>query len=85
LHFVAFDLLELAGQDIRVLPRAKRTELLRGVFPAGDRLVQPQPASRAVHDQLVGLGLSLGAQAAGLGVSLRKVSGGRWLVVQAAW
>jgi DNA ligase-1 len=58
LHVVAFDLLELAGEDIRALPWTKRTELLREVFPAGDRLrlVQTQPASRTVHEKLVGLG-----------------------------
>ena len=47
LHLVAFDLLELAGDDVRPLPWVKRTELLREVFPAGERLrlVQTQPAS----------------------------------------
>jgi ATP-dependent DNA ligase len=51
-------LLELAGDDLRVLPWVKRTELLRKTFPAGDRLrlVQTQPASRSTHDQLVALG-----------------------------
>ena len=58
LHLVAFDLLELAGDDLRSLPWVKRTELLRECFPAGDRLrlVQTRPASRAAHDQLVALG-----------------------------
>jgi len=58
LHLVAFDLLELAGDDLRSLPWVKRTELLRETFPAGDRLrlVQTRPASRAAHDQLVALG-----------------------------
>ena len=58
LHLIAFDLLELAGDDIRSLPWVKRTELLREAFPASDRLrlVQTQPASRAAHDQLVALG-----------------------------
>ncbi|MGZ6616909.1 MAG: ATP-dependent DNA ligase [Solirubrobacteraceae bacterium] len=58
LHLVAFDLLELAGDDLRTLPWVKRTELLRETFPAGNglRLVQTQPASRAAHDQLVALG-----------------------------
>jgi ATP-dependent DNA ligase len=32
-HLVAFDLLELAGDDVRSLPWVKRTELLRGVSP----------------------------------------------------
>ncbi len=58
LHLVAFDLLELGGDDIRSLPWVKRTELLREAFPVGERLrlVQTQPASRAAHDQLVALG-----------------------------
>jgi len=58
LHVVAFDLLELAGDDLRALPWVKRTELLRDAFPAGERLrlVQTQPASRAAHERLVALG-----------------------------
>jgi ATP-dependent DNA ligase len=58
LHLVAFDLLELAGEDLRARPWVKRTELLREAFPAGGRLrlVQTRPASRAAHDQLVALG-----------------------------
>ena len=58
LHLVAFDLLELAGEDLRALPWVKRTPLLRETFPADDRLrlVQTLPASRAAHDQLVALG-----------------------------
>ena len=58
LHLVAFDLLELAGDDLRSLPWVKRTELLRETFPAGDRLrlVHTRPASCAAHDQLVALG-----------------------------
>jgi ATP-dependent DNA ligase len=60
LHLVAFDLLELGGDDIRGLPWTKRTELLREVFPTGDRLrlirSLPASASRAAHDQLVALG-----------------------------
>jgi bifunctional non-homologous end joining protein LigD len=58
LHLVAFDLLELAGDDVRSLPWVKRNELLREAFPAGERLrlIQTQPASRAAHDQLVALG-----------------------------
>jgi ATP-dependent DNA ligase len=58
LHLVAFDLLELAGDDLRSLPWIKRTELLRKSFPASERLrlVQTRPASRAAHDRLVALG-----------------------------
>jgi len=58
LHLVAFDVLELAGEDLRPLPWVKRTVLLRESFPAGDRLrlVHTQPASRTAHDKLVALG-----------------------------
>jgi ATP-dependent DNA ligase len=37
LQLVAFDLLELAGDDLRPLAWVKRTGLLREVSPAGDR------------------------------------------------
>ena len=58
LQLVAFDLLELAGEDLRPLPWTKRTAYLRDVFPVGERLrlVQPMTPSRAAHDQLVELG-----------------------------
>jgi ATP-dependent DNA ligase len=58
LHLVAFDLLELDGEDLRALPWVKRTSLLRETFPADHRLrlVQTLPASRAAHDQLVAIG-----------------------------
>ena len=58
LHLVAFDLLELAGDDLRSLPWMRRTQLLREAFPANDRLrlVEARRASHAVHDQLVALG-----------------------------
>jgi len=58
LHVVAFDLLEFAGDDLLALPWVKRTELLRDVFPAGERLrlVQTQPASVGAHERLVALG-----------------------------
>jgi DNA ligase-1 len=58
LHLVAFDLLELAGDDLRSLPWIRRTKILQQTFPVGHRLrvVQPRPASRAGHDQLVELG-----------------------------
>ena len=58
LHLVAFDLLEVAGENVRSLPWVRRTELLREAFPAGERLwlIQTRPASRAAHDQLVALG-----------------------------
>jgi ATP-dependent DNA ligase len=58
LHLVAFDVLELAGEDVRPLPWVKRTELLRESYPAGDglRLIHTQPASRTAHDKLIALG-----------------------------
>ena len=58
LHLVAFDLLEVGGDDVRSLPWGERTKLLRETFPAGDRLriVQSSPASRAGHEQLVEIG-----------------------------
>ena len=58
LHLVAFDLLELAGDDVRPMPWVRRTQLLREAFPASDRLrlVHSRPASQAVHDELVSLG-----------------------------
>jgi ATP-dependent DNA ligase len=59
LYLVAFDLLEVAGEDLRPLPWIKRTELLQESFPTGDRLrlVHTQPASRTAHDKLIALGL----------------------------
>ena len=58
LQLVAFDLLELAAEDLRPLPWTKRTAYLKDVFPVGERLrlIQPMAASRAAHDQLVELG-----------------------------
>jgi ATP-dependent DNA ligase len=58
LHLVAFDLLEVGGDDLRSLPWSKRTKLLQETYPVSDRLrvVQTRPASRAAHDQLVELG-----------------------------
>lgn len=58
LQLVAFDLLELAGEDLRSRPWTERTAQLREVFPAGGRLrlVQPFAASRDAHARLVELG-----------------------------
>jgi ATP-dependent DNA ligase len=57
--WLAFDLLELAGEDLRPLPWVKRTKLLRETSPCGERLrlIEPRPASQAVYDELVTLGL----------------------------
>jgi bifunctional non-homologous end joining protein LigD len=58
LQLIAFDLLELAGDDLRSLPLTQRTSRLQEVFPVGDRLrlVQSMPATRQTHDHLVQLG-----------------------------
>jgi bifunctional non-homologous end joining protein LigD len=58
LQLVAFDLLELGGDDLRPLPLTQRTARLREVFPVGDRLrlVQSLPPTRETHDHLVQLG-----------------------------
>ena len=51
LHLFAFDVLELAGDDLRALPWVRRTELLRETFPGGGRLrlAQTPLASRAAR------------------------------------
>jgi ATP-dependent DNA ligase len=58
LHFVAFDLLAAAGQDLRPRPWEERDERLREALPVGDRIrvVASQPASLAAHDAVVALG-----------------------------
>jgi DNA ligase 1 len=58
LRFVAFDLLELAGEDLRQQPWRHRDEQLREALPASEpiRLIRSLPASAATHDEIVGLG-----------------------------
>ena len=58
LHVVAFDWLELAGDDLRALPWVKRRERLRDVFAVGERLgvVRTRPASVGAHERLVAVG-----------------------------
>ena len=58
LRLFVFDLLDLAGDDVRSLPWKERTARLRDMFPVDDRLrlIQSFPASRAAHEQLVELG-----------------------------
>ena len=58
LRFVAFDLLAVAGQDVRQRPWEERDARLREALPLCDRirLVVSQPASRAAHDAIVALG-----------------------------
>jgi bifunctional non-homologous end joining protein LigD len=58
LRLVAFDLLELAGQDLRQRPWVHRDAQLRDALPATDRvrLVQSTTASAREHDAIVALG-----------------------------
>jgi hypothetical protein len=58
LRFVAFDLLTIAGQDVRSTPWVERDERLRASLPTCEtiRLVESQPASKAAHDAIVNLG-----------------------------
>jgi ATP-dependent DNA ligase len=59
LHLVAFDLLELAGDDVRSLPWIRRTKLLQETFPVGDRLrvVHTRPAAAPATISLSSSGL----------------------------
>ena len=58
LHLVAFDLLELAGDDVRSLPWVKRTAFCGRLSPpaTGCGSFRRDPPSRAAHDDLVALG-----------------------------
>jgi len=58
LRFVAFDLLELAGEDLRRQPWRDRDQQLREALPASEqiRLIRSLPASPAIHEEIVGLG-----------------------------
>jgi ATP-dependent DNA ligase len=58
LRFVAFDLLELDGEDLRDQPWRDRDQQLREALPASERirLIRSLPASPAIHDRIVGLG-----------------------------
>jgi DNA ligase 1 len=58
LRFVAFDLLELAGEDLRQQPWRDRDHQLRDALPTSEpiRLIRSLPASPATHDQIVALG-----------------------------
>jgi hypothetical protein len=56
--FVAFDLLELAGEDLRQQSWRDRDQQRREALPASERirLVRSLPVSPATHDEIVGLG-----------------------------
>jgi ATP-dependent DNA ligase len=58
LRFVAFDLLAVAGRDVRQRPWKERDVRLREALPLCDRirLIDSQPASRTGHDAIVALG-----------------------------
>lgn len=58
LHFVAFDILRHADEDLRPLPWRARDVRLRDVLPAGDRLrpISTQPATPEAHAAIVALG-----------------------------
>jgi hypothetical protein len=58
LRFVAFDLLALAGRDLRSLPWRERDAQLRDVVPVGERVrrIESLGATRAAHRAIVELG-----------------------------
>jgi ATP dependent DNA ligase domain len=58
LRFVAFDLLAVAGEDVRPHPWEDRDERLRETLPVSERirLAASQPASLAAHEAIVALG-----------------------------
>jgi hypothetical protein len=58
LRFVAFDLLAVAGEDVRPLPWQARDARLREALPLGERIriVASKPATLAAHDAIVALG-----------------------------
>ena len=58
LRFVAFDLLSVAGEDIRARSWRERDAQLRDILPVSDRIrmVSSQTATPAAHDAIVALG-----------------------------
>jgi ATP-dependent DNA ligase len=58
LKFVAFDLLIIGGEDLRLRPWVERDECLGAALPICEivRLAESQPATRAAHDAVVSLG-----------------------------
>jgi ATP-dependent DNA ligase len=58
LRFVAFDVLGVAGEDLRPRPWEERDALLRETLPVGERirLVDSQPATPIAHEAIVALG-----------------------------
>jgi len=58
LQFIAFDVLAVAGEDLRGLPWRERDQRLAQVLPASERIraIQSLPASPAAHAAIVELG-----------------------------
>jgi ATP-dependent DNA ligase len=58
LRFVAFDVLGVAGEDVRSRPWEERDARLRETLPVGDRirLVECQRATPTAHEAIVALG-----------------------------
>ena len=58
LHYVAFDLLLLDGNDTRGLGWAERDQLLRDSLPVSPRVrvIRTEPASQAAHEAIIALG-----------------------------
>ena len=58
LSYVAFDVLELGGQNLRSLPWGERDARLAEAVPASTRVhvITSQPVDQAAHDAIVALG-----------------------------
>jgi ATP-dependent DNA ligase len=58
LRYVAFDVLEVGGEDVRVRPWEERGTWLRETLPVCDRIrpVESQPAKLEAHGAIVALG-----------------------------
>jgi ATP-dependent DNA ligase len=76
LRFVAFDLLAVAGDDVRACSWEERDARLREtlLFCERIRAAASQPATLAAHDAIVGLGFE-GAVLKRLGSAHRSSSG----------
>jgi bifunctional non-homologous end joining protein LigD len=58
LRLVAFDVLRLAGEDLRMRPWRERDQSLRDALPVSDqvRVIASRPATPAAHEAIVSLG-----------------------------
>jgi ATP-dependent DNA ligase len=79
LHLVAFDVLELGGEDLRARPWSDRDALLRAALPTSDRVrvIQTLPATLEGHEAIVGLGFE--------GTVLKQARSFYWPGRQTAW